>query len=102
MMLSSVTNTAAKAATGMDAWMAKLSEGKQSTQQLQMGMIEGVSETLKEIQAKALEKAKEEAAKGTEETANGAEVAVKTSTDGIKDPSEVTKADLQSPIDIKL
>lgn len=83
---------------GMAAWLAKLQEGKKSLVQLQTEMIQGTTETIKEMQDKSLQAAKDKAAESkTEETGD-----VEKTADEIKTPSEVTSADLQSPIDIKL
>lgn len=61
-MILSYSSTAEKASTtpSIADWMSKLQEGFASTEQLSMGMIEGVSKRLEEIREKAEEKAEEE------------------------------------------
>lgn len=98
-------SSAKEAQTGvsMDNWLALLKEGKKSTQQLETEMLKGVTDSIKDMQKKAAEKAKEalkEEAQKTDEADDTTETTA--STDEIKAPSEVTKADLESPIDIKL
>lgn len=83
---------------GMAAWLAKLQEGKKSLVQMQTEMIQGTTETIKEMQDKSLQAAKDKAAEGEAEKTGD----VEKTADEIKTPSEVTAADLQSPIDIKL
>lgn len=92
----------AQGGASMGAWISKLSEGKKSTQQLQTEMLQGATDAVKDIQDKAIEKAKEAAKEeASKETSSQGSSETKPA-DDIKAPSEVTKADLESPIDIKL
>lgn len=94
-MILSYSNTADKPqGADMSGWLAKLQEGKKTLTQMQTEMIQSSVDTIKEIQDANLE-----AAEKTDETDEDAE---KKSSDEIKTPSEVTSADLKSPIDIKL
>lgn len=105
MILNYAVQKEASADTGMAAWLAKLQEGKKSTQQIQSEMLESTTENLKDIQEKAAEKIKEAAKQKTEaakEDSSAEDTETTTSTDEIKAPSEVTAQDLESPIDIKL
>lgn len=79
-------------------WLAKLQENAVSEEDLLLGVVKSTSEKIEEAREKALEEAKE-----TEISEDGTKAETTTaSTDDIKAPSEVTSADLQSPIDIKL
>ncbi len=101
MILNYSSKEQIQTAATMDAWMAKLSEGKKSIQQLQTEMLQSTADTVKEIQDKAIESSKE-AAKEDGTKSEGETTASSQKNDEIKAPSEVTKADLESPIDIKL
>lgn len=83
----------------MDNWMAVLQKNSKSEAQLQSEMLEGVTEQIKKVREEAIENAKEEKAAQDGTTSD---TTAKPSSDGIKAPSEITSADLQSPIDIKL
>ncbi|MFR1503120.1 MAG: hypothetical protein ACLSUS_03340 [Opitutales bacterium] len=102
MILNYATSKDSAVDLSMDAWIAKLGEGKKSTQQLQTELLESTTDSIDEMKQKLAERlkeaSKEESADGTAST-NTDETTV---TDDIKDPSEVTAEDLQSPIDIKL
>lgn len=105
MILNYAVQKEASADTGMAAWLAKLQEGKKSTQQLQSELLESTTDSIKEMQEKAAEKIKEAAKQKTEaskEETSSEDTEITTSTDEIKAPSEVTAKDLESPIDIKL
>ena len=81
----------------IDAWIAKLQEGKKSTQQLQSEMLQGVTETVEEIQEKAKEKAEEEKA------AQKGEEAVSVSVSGaeVKVSSDVPETPETSTVEVK-
>lgn len=80
-----------------EAWIAKLQEGKKSTQQLQSEMLQGVTETIEEIQEKAKEKAEEEKA------AQKGEEAVSVSVSGaeVKVSSDVPETPETSTVEVK-
>ena len=81
----------------IDVWIAKLQEGKKSTQQLQSEMLQGVTETVEEIQEKAKEKAEEEKA------AQKGEEAVSVSVSGaeVKVSSDVPETPETSTVEVK-
>ena len=81
----------------IDAWIAKLQEGKKSTQQLQSEMLQGVTETVEEIQEKAKEKAEEEKAAQKEEEA----VSVSVSGAEVKVSSDVPETPETSTVEVK-
>lgn len=103
MVLSySAKESASSNALSRDAWIAKLSEGKSSTQQLQVAMMKSTTEKIEEIREEVVEKMQTSAkdnADSSDENYSQEYVAVK---DDIVSPSEVTSEDLESPIDIKL
>ncbi len=59
MILNYTSTTEQTSSANMSDWIAILQKNSKSTAQLQSEMIEGVSETIKDIQDKAIEKAKE-------------------------------------------
>lgn len=81
----------------IDVWIAKLQEGKKSTQQLQSEMLQGVTETVEEIQEKAKEKAEEEKAAQKEEEA----VSVSVSGAEVKVSSDVPETPETSTVEVK-
>lgn len=98
MIISSNQASGQSSETIMASWLELLQKNSKSEEQLQMEMVNGVSETIEKIQEKVAEKAEE-----AKSEADGTESSETTSSsDEIKAPSEVTKADLESPIDIKL
>ena len=61
MILGFSTNEQAQSNTSIiDAWVGKLQEGKKTSQQVQIDLLKGATQLIKEIQDKAIEKAAEE------------------------------------------
>ncbi len=98
-MIMTYSTTQETDSTGFsrEAWIAKLQEGKKSTQQLQSEMLQGVTETVEEIQEKAKEKAEEEKA------AQKGEEAVSVSVSGaeVKVSSDVPETPETSTVEVK-
>ena len=98
-MIMTYSTTQETDSTGFsrEAWIAKLQEGKKSTQQLQSEMLQGVTETIEEIQEKAKEKAEEEKA------AQKGEEAVSVSVSGaeVKVSSDVPETPKTSTVEVK-
>ena len=90
----------------MEAWLAKLQEGKKSLQQLQTEMLESTTENIDKFKektaAKAKENAKEKAKESEGDTLYISDSEYIYAKEDIDVPSEVTKEDLKSPIDLKL
>lgn len=104
-----------------DVWVQTLQKNSKSEAQLQSEMLTSTTQLIEQIRQEAIEnakiaaqeEAKQEAAQNTAETSSTAATVVASSSTGtttasapvvddIKAPEEVTKADLESPIDIKL
>ena len=86
----------------MADWLKTLQKNSKSEEQLQAEMLEGVSDTIEKMQEKRAEAAEEKAAQEASQDGSGNAPVQKTSSDDIKAPSEITKADITSPVDIKL
>ena len=84
-------STSSAETSGMDinAWIAKLQEGKKSTAQLQQEMLEN---SIQSVDTNNIDDIAENL-KTDEETEEDEE---------IQEPSEITKEQLQSPIDLKV
>ena len=94
-----VINATTKTESGMpiiSVWLSKLQENAKSEDDLLLGVVKSTSEKIQEFQDKAIEEAK-----NSDEEAEDDETSAVV-TDEIQEPSEITSADLQSPIDIKL
>lgn len=104
-----------------DVWVQTLQKNSKSEAQLQSEMLASTTQLIEQIRQEAIEnakiaaqeEAKQEAAQNTAETSSTAATVIASSSTGtttasapvvddIKAPEEVTKADLESPIDIKL
>ena len=104
-----------------DVWVQTLQKNSKSEAQLQSEMLASTTQLIEQIRQEAIEngkiaaqeEAKLEAAQNTAETSSTAATVIASSSTGtttasapvvddIKAPEEVTKADLESPIDIKL
>ena len=104
-----------------DVWVQTLQKNSKSEAQLQSEMLTSTTQLIEQIRQEAIEnakiaaqeEAKQEAAQNSAETSSTAATVVASSSTGtttasapvvddIKAPEEVTKADLESPIDIKL
>ena len=104
-----------------DVWVQTLQKNSKSEAQLQSEMLTSTTQLIEQIRQEAIEnakiaaqeEAKQEAAQNSTETSSTAATVVASSSTGtttasapvvddIKAPEEVTKADLESPIDIKL
>ncbi|MBS4760831.1 MAG: hypothetical protein KHX03_09060 [Clostridium sp.] len=100
MILSYSSAEQSQSAVSMDAWLAKLQEGKKSTQQLQSELLNSTTEIIKDIQDKALEKAKEEKTEEQQKGEEAVEVAVSSmSVSSTSDVPETTSED--SSVDVK-
>ncbi len=80
----------------ISVWLSKLQENAKSEDDLLLGVVESTTEKIQEFRDKAIEEAKN----SDEESEDSESSSVVT--DEIQEPSEITSADLQSPIDIKL
>ena len=78
--------------TDMNAWIAKLQEGKKSLAQMQQEMLES---TVQSVDMNKLDDINELSITDEESEDNE-------NKDEIQDPSTVTKEQLQSPIDLKI
>lgn len=104
-----------------DVWVQTLQKNSKSEAQLQSEMLTSTTQLIEQIRQEAIEnakiaaqeEAKQEAAQNSTETSSTAATVIASSSTGtttasapvvddIKAPEEVTKADLESPIDIKL
>lgn len=88
-ILAYSTSSAETSGMDMNAWIAKLQEGKKSTAQLQQEMLEN---SIQSVDTNNLDDIAENL-KTDEETEEDEE---------IQEPSEITKEQLQSPIDLKV
>lgn len=80
----------------MQSWMQILQKNSKSEAVIQSELLKSVSETVKEIRKETQE------ALTTGKTKDDDAVQLVSSSEEIQSPSEITTADLQSPIDIKL
>lgn len=104
-----------------DVWVQTLQKNSKSEAQLQTEMLTSTTKLIEQIRQEAIEnakieaqeQAKQEAAQNSVENSSTAATVIASSSTGtttasapvvddIKAPEEVTKADLESPIDIKL
>lgn len=88
-ILAYSTSSAETSGMDMNAWIAKLQEGKKSTAQLQQKMLEN---SIQSVDTNNIDDIAENL-KTDEETEEDEE---------IQEPSEITKEQLQSPIDLKV
>lgn len=88
-ILAYSTSSAETSGMDMNAWIAKLQEGKKSTAQLQQEMLEN---SIQSVNTNNIDDIAENL-KTDEETEEDEE---------IQEPSEITKEQLQSPIDLKV
>lgn len=88
-ILAYSTSSAETSGMDMNAWIAKLQEGKKSTAQLQQEMLEN---SIQSVDTNKIDDIAENL-KTDEETEEDEE---------IQEPSEITKEQLQSPIDLKV
>ncbi len=88
-ILAYSTSSAETSGMDMNAWIAKLQEGKKSTAQLQQEMLEN---SIQSVDTNNIDDIAENL-KTDEETEEDEE---------IQEPSEITKEQLQSPIDLKV
>ena len=89
-IMAYAANSTETSGTDLNAWLAKLQEGKKSLAQMQQEMLKSSVESVSnKVETDATAKTDEDA--DEEETTNS-----------IQDPSTVTKEQLKSPIDIKL
>lgn len=99
MILSFSTNEQAQSNTSIiDAWVGKLQEGKKTSQQVQIDLLKGATQLIKEIQDKAIEKAAEER---KSEQKDEEAVAVDVSSMDIKVASDLPETSETSSVEIK-
>lgn len=91
-ILAYSTSSTETSGTDMNAWLAKLQEGKKSTAQLQQEMLKG---SIQSVDTNKLDDI-DNLSKTDEEKEEDEEK------DDIQEPSTVTKEQLQSPIDLKI
>ena len=90
-ILTYAASSAETSGTDMSSWIAKLQEGKKSLTQMQQEMLES---TVQSIDINKLDDINENLSIDEEDEDNGSEE--------IQEPSEVTREQLQSPIDLKI
>lgn len=90
-ILTYAASSAETSGTDMSSWIAKLQEGKKSLTQMQQEMLES---TVQSIDINKLDDINENLSIDEEDEENG--------TEEIQEPSEVTREQLQSPIDLKI
>lgn len=90
-ILTYAASSAETSGTDMSSWIAKLQEGKKSLTQMQQEMLES---TVQSIDINKLDDINENLSTDEEDEENGSEE--------IQEPSEVTREQLQSPIDLKI
>ncbi len=90
-ILTYAASSAETSGTDMSSWIAKLQEGKKSLTQMQQEMLES---TVQSIDINKLDDINENLSIDEEDEENGSEE--------IQEPSEVTREQLQSPIDLKI
>lgn len=99
MILGFSTNEQAQSNTSIiDAWVGKLQEGKKTSQQVQIDLLKGATQLIKEIQDKAIEKAAEER---KSEQKDEEAVAVDVSSMDIKVASDLPETSETSSVEIK-
>ncbi len=99
MILGFSTNEQAQSNTSIiDAWVGKLQEGKKTSQQVQIDLLKGATQLIKEIQDKAIEKAAEER---KSEQKDEEAVAVDVSSMDIKVASDLPETLETSSVEIK-
>ena len=91
------------ASASMSSWIAKLQEGKKSTQQLQMDMLDSAIEQINKLQEAALEKAeekREEELKENQKNENAVEVSVSSvsvsSTSDVADVEQISSVEVEA------
>ena len=90
------------ASASMSSWIAKLQEGKKSTQQLQMDMLDSAIEQINKLQEAALEKAeekREEELKENQKNENAVEVSV--SSVSVSSTSDVADVEQTSSVEVE-
>lgn len=90
-ILTYAASSAETSGTDMSSWIAKLQEGKKSLTQMQQEMLES---TVQSIDINKLDDINENLSIDEEDEENGSEE--------MQEPSEVTREQLQSPIDLKI
>ncbi len=90
-ILTYAASSAETSGTDMSSWIAKLQEGKKSLTQMQQEMLES---TVQSIDINKLDDINENLSIDEEDEEKGSEE--------IQEPSEVTREQLQSPIDLKI
>ena len=90
-ILTYAASSAETSGTDMSSWIAKLQEGKKSLTQMQQEMLES---TVQSIDINKLDDINENLSTDEEDEENGSEE--------MQEPSEVTREQLQSPIDLKI
>ena len=90
-ILTYAASSAETSGTDMSSWIAKLQEGKKSLTQMQQEMLES---TVQSIDINKLDDINENLSIDEEDEENGSEE--------IQEPSEVTREQLQLPIDLKI
>lgn len=101
MILNYTSTTEQTSGANISDWLAILQKNSKSSAQLQSEMIEGVSQTIKDIQDKAIEKAKE-SLKETEEEDSNADTEEYTVQNDTAQSAETVSDNTQSTIDIKV
>lgn len=92
------------ASASMSSWIAKLQEGKKSTQQLQMDMLDSAIEQINKLQEAALEKAeekREEELKENQNQKNENAVEVSVSSVSVSSTSDVADVEQISSVEVE-
>ena len=102
MILNYTSTTEQTSSANMSDWLAILQKNSKSTAQLQSEMIEGVSQTIKDIQDKAAEKAKESLKETDDEDSKADTTEEYAVSDDTVESADTVSDNTQSTIDIKV
>ena len=102
MILNYTSTTEQTSSANMSDWLAILQKNSKSTAQLQSEMIEGVSQTIKDIQDKAAEKAKESLKETDDEDSKTDTTKEYAVYDDTVESADTVSDNTQSTIDIKV
>ena len=102
MILNYTSTTEQTSSANMSDWLAILQKNSKSTAQLQSEMIDGVSQTIKDIQDKAAEKAKESLKETDDEDSKADTTEEYAISDDTVESADTVSDNTQSTIDIKV
>ncbi len=100
--LNSISAEEQSSGVSLSDWVAKLQEGKKSTQQLQTEMLTSSIKQIEQIQEKAAERAEEKKEENKEAQNNDEAVNVTVSSVNVTSTSEVAETEsVQSSVDVE-